>query len=100
MVCHFEKAVKKHEWIAWINGAIAALFLGQLVDLPFILFDKRLTILYILMGLKTSIIQAGIVFLEFVFLYDPFVRALKRSYDLEIVNGGERKLGPDVPASI
>ncbi|WP_290138532.1 hypothetical protein [uncultured Dubosiella sp.] len=80
-----KRAVKKHEWIAWINGAIAALFLGQLVDLPFILFDKKLTILYILMGLKTSIIQAGIVFLEFVFLYDPFVRALKK-----IVRAGNR----------
>lgn len=68
----------KHEWVAWTTGALAAFLLGQLVDLPFLVFGKTVTIVYILLGMKTSLIQAGVVFLEFLFLYEPMVRIMKK----------------------
>ncbi|MEY8256718.1 hypothetical protein AAK706_03180 [Erysipelotrichaceae bacterium 66-17] len=76
--CSLKKTAEKHEWIAWAAGALAAFLLGQLVDLPFLVFGKTVTIVYILLGMKTSLIQAGVVFLEFLFLYEPMVRIMKK----------------------
>ncbi|EOS60797.1 hypothetical protein C815_01049 [Firmicutes bacterium M10-2] len=72
-----KKIVKKHEAVAWFCGALASFLLGQLVDLPFLLFDRKITMLYILLGFKTSLIQGAIVFIEFVLLYGPFVKILR-----------------------
>lgn len=73
-----KKIVKKHETVAWFCGALASFLLGQLVDLPFLLFDRKITMLYILLGLKTSLIQGCIVFIEFVLLYGPFAKILRK----------------------
>lgn len=76
--CSLNRLAAKHEWVAWAAGTLAAFLLGQLVDLPFLVFGKTVTIVYILLGMKTSLIQAGVVFLEFLFLYEPMVRIMKK----------------------
>ena len=52
--------------------------LGQLVDLPFILFSGKITLLYMLMGLKTSAIQGFITGIEAAFLFEPLARQLRK----------------------
>lgn len=54
---------------------------GQLLDLPFLLFSREVTILYWFMGLKTSLIQGILGFLQCVLLYDPLARQLHRLQD-------------------
>lgn len=51
---------------------------GQLVDLPFLLFSKTVTLLYMLMGLKTSLIQGCLTFIVTLFLFEPVVKVLYR----------------------
>lgn len=61
-----------------LTAGIASFLIGQLVDLPFLLFGKTITVLYLLMGLKTSLIQGSLTFLAALFLYEPTHRVLVR----------------------
>ncbi len=47
-----------------------SLLTGQLLDFPFILFSKTVTIFYIIMGLKTSIIQGMLSAILTILLFD------------------------------
>lgn len=49
---------------------------GQLLDLPFLLFSKQITLLYWLSGLKTSCIQGVLSFLSCLFLYEPLSKRI------------------------
>lgn len=51
---------------------------GQLLDLPYLLFSGRITLLYMIMGLRTSVIQGIISFLLCMFLFDPLMRQMKK----------------------
>ncbi len=51
---------------------------GQLVQLPYMLVAKNITYIYILIGLKTSIIQASITGIITLFLYKPLYKTLKK----------------------
>ena len=65
----------------WANALLAGFFsflTGQLVDLPFLLFSKTVTILYLVMGLKTSLIQGCLKFIVTLFLWEPVTHVLKR----------------------
>ena len=65
----------------WANALLSGFFsflTGQLVDLPFLLFSKTVTMLYMLMGLKTSLIQGCLTFIVTLFLWEPVTHVLKR----------------------
>ena len=64
-------------WIPLTCG-IASLLAGQLMDLPFLLFSTKVTIFYIITGLKTSLIQGTLSFLATLFLWEPVVNVLKQ----------------------
>lgn len=51
---------------------------GQLLDLPYLLFGGTITILYLLMGFKTSLIQGILSFLVCLFLYEPLSKRLHK----------------------
>ena len=70
--------LRKHEGIIPFYCACFSFLCGQLVDLPFLLFDARVTMLYVLMGMKTSLIQAGLTFIAALFLYEPLFHVLTR----------------------
>lgn len=76
------KRVRKGRTIALaLTAGIGSFLIGQLVDLPFILFSSTITALYLLMGLKTSLIQGCLTFLATLFLYEPVHRVLLRLKD-------------------
>ena len=77
--------LKKRLWanalLAGVLGVrivLAAFLTGQLVDLPFLLFSKTVTMLYMLMGLKTSLIQGCLTFIVTLFLWEPVTHVLER----------------------
>ncbi|MEG0562724.1 cytochrome B [Anaerorhabdus sp.] len=51
---------------------------GQLLDLPFILFSKEVTIFYILLGLKTSIIQGCLSATMCLLIFEPCLKVLNK----------------------
>lgn len=51
---------------------------GQLLDLPFILFSKEVTIFYILLGLKTSLIQGCLSALMCLLIFEPCLKVLDK----------------------
>ena len=73
-------------WLGPVDAAVvlgvrivlAAFLTGQLVDLPFLLFSKTITILYLVMGLKTSLIQGCLTFIVTLFLWEPVIHVLER----------------------
>ena len=65
---------------ALIAGCFSFL-IGQLVDLPFILFSQTITVFYLLLGVKTSLIQGTLTFLVTLFLYEPIQNVLQRVKD-------------------
>lgn len=67
--------ISRNEWTVLICFLFSFL-LGQLVDLPFILFSGKITMIYMLMGLKTSLIQGFLSACEAAFLFDPLYRQL------------------------
>ncbi len=53
--------VLKHRLIPWCCICAFLSFLtGQLLEIPFLLVSEKVTIYYLLMGLKTSLIQGGL----------------------------------------
>lgn len=44
--------------------------LGQLIDIPFLLFSNKITFLYILLGIKTSLIQGLVSAMQAYFLFE------------------------------
>ncbi|MEA4875341.1 cytochrome B [Anaerorhabdus sp.] len=51
---------------------------GQLLDLPFILFAKEITIFYIILGLKTSIIQGCLSAFMCLLIFEPCLKVLQK----------------------
>ncbi len=72
----FKNILENHPLRIAFYGMFLSFLMGQLMELPFLFFSKTITIAYILLGLKTSIIQSLITFLEFLFLFDPVKRIL------------------------
>ena len=68
----------RHRWLAVVMVGLCSFATGQLLDLPFILLDARVTMIYVLMGLKTSLLQGMLSALEALFLFDPLVDRLQR----------------------
>lgn len=51
-------------------GFLFSFLIGQLVDLPFLLFSGKITVLYIIMGLKTSLLQGLMSAFLYAFLFE------------------------------
>ena len=70
--------ILKHWGLAVVMVALCSFATGQLLDLPFILFSPKVTMIYVLLGLKTSFLQGALSALEALFLFDPLVDRLTR----------------------
>ncbi len=68
----------KHDWMLIVFGFILSCATGLILDLPFILLNSKVTIYYIISGLKTSLIQGSITAIEFALLYPTFVKVLRK----------------------
>ena len=72
------KVILDHRWLAVVMVGLCSFATGQLLDIPFILFSPKVTMIYILMGLKTSFLQGSLSALEALFLFDPLVDRLMK----------------------
>ncbi|MGL5541420.1 MAG: hypothetical protein ACRDBX_07305 [Erysipelotrichaceae bacterium] len=57
---------------------VLAFSTGMLLDLPFLLFSSKVTTLYLLLGVKTSIIQGVSAAIQVLVLFEPLQRILER----------------------
>lgn len=67
---------ERHELLPAIIGGSLSFACGMLVDLPYLLLDKKITVMYWLMGLKTSLIQGCLTVIVIVCLYAPVKKIL------------------------
>ena len=58
--------LSRHPGCIPFYGAFFSFLTGQLVDLPFLLLSDTVTVLYMIMGLKTSLIQGCLTFLTLI----------------------------------
>lgn len=75
-----KKTLLQHPALFIGYGFLLSFLVGILLDIPFMLLDKNLTIIYILTSLKTSLIQGGLTALQFAFIFEPFYHILERIY--------------------
>lgn len=68
----------QHRWAAVVLVGFCSFATGQLLDLPFIVFSPKVTLIYIAMGLKTSLVQGLLSALEALFLLDPLIDRLEK----------------------
>ena len=73
-----KKFLENHKGYLPFYGAFFSFLIGQLVDLPFLLFSKTVTMIYMLMGLKTSLIQGLLTFIVLLFLFEPVHKILEQ----------------------
>lgn len=62
---------EKHEKVIPFVGAICSGIVGIVLDIPFLLFGKYVTIYYLLSSIKTSVIQGTLTYLSLMLLYKP-----------------------------
>lgn len=58
-----------NEYRVAVAGFIVALLAGNLIDLPMLLISKEVTIAYIVLGLKTTLVQGTIAFTVLLLMY-------------------------------
>lgn len=68
----------KHKLVLSFVCGFLSFLTGQLLQLPFMLFSKKVTLIYIIMGLKTSIIQGVLSFLVCWLLFERVNRILEK----------------------
>lgn len=82
IICHARVLIKSH--VAQILICFLFSFLlGQLVDLPFLLFSDKVTMLYLLLGLKTSLIQGVITAIEAALFFDAFYTRINKVMEVK-----------------
>lgn len=67
----------KHRLLLYGMCGVLSFLTGQLLDVPFLLFSSKVTLLYILIGLRTSLVQGIISFVACMFLFDPLHKRIK-----------------------
>ena len=72
------KPLLKHFWLSVLICGFLSFLTGQLVQLPFLLVSKRITLIYLIVGLKTSLIQGAVSALACLLLFKPCYRVLKQ----------------------
>lgn len=73
-----KKPLLKHFWLIILVCGLLSFMTGQLLQLPFLLVSKKVTMIYLVLGLKTSAIQGVISAISCALLFQPLYRALKR----------------------
>lgn len=68
----------KHMMILCMVCGILSFLCGQLLDLPFLLFGKHITLVYFLIGIKTSLIQGILSFITCMLLFEPLYQQLTK----------------------
>lgn len=68
--------LSKHLFCLCLLCGFLSFLCGQLLDIPFLLFSKQITLLYWISGLKTSLIQGLLSYLICMLLYEPLSRRL------------------------
>lgn len=69
--------LQKHFFVLVFICGFFSFLTGQILQLPFLLFSSKVTMLYILLGLKTSLIQMAIAGTTCFFCYKPVYKVLK-----------------------
>ncbi|MCI5773085.1 MAG: cytochrome B [Erysipelotrichaceae bacterium] len=69
---------QRYPWALFITCGFLSFLTGQLLQLPFILFSKKLTVLYLLIGLKTSLLQGAISMIACSLLFKPCYKVLTK----------------------
>lgn len=69
--------LKKHFILLCLLCGILSFLTGQLVQLPFLMISDTITILYIIIGLKTSLIQGSMAAISCFICYKPIASVLK-----------------------
>lgn len=77
IISSFKPILRNHFILLCIVCGFFSFLTGQLLQLPFMLFSKYLTIFYIIAGLKTSLIQGMVSSISCMVLYKPTERVLK-----------------------
>lgn len=70
----------------WLNNRVGIIILcgvlsfatGQLMEIPFLLFSKAATVFYIVLGLKTSIVQGCLSAMMCLLIFDPCLKVLQK----------------------
>lgn len=78
IIAFWKSFLMKHPLCLCMICGCLSFLCGQLLDLPFLLFGKQATIVYILMGLKTSLIQGILSFITCLLLFDPLYLRLSK----------------------
>ena len=78
IIALLKKYLLKYEWLLCLICGFLSFLTGQLLQLPFMLFSQKLTILYVIMGLKTSLLQGAISFIACKILFKPCYNTLRK----------------------
>ncbi len=78
LVGSLKKTLLKHFSLIVVLTGFLSFLTGQLLQLPFLLFSKKMTLLYLILGLKTSLIQGGLSAAACLLLFHPLFRVLQR----------------------
>lgn len=73
-----KRIVKDNLFLITILCFIFSFMTGQLVQIPFLLVSKKITLIYLLMGFKTSLFQASLSAFACFFVYRPLAAVLKK----------------------
>lgn len=78
LVGFLKKWLLKHFWLCVVMTGVLSLLTGQLLQIPFLLVSKKVTLIYLVLGLKTSVIQGLLSALCCALLFHPLYRVLKK----------------------
>lgn len=78
MISVMKNKLLKYTYLIPVICGILSFLTGQLMDLSFILFSPKVTFIYILLGLKTSIIQGVLSGIICMFIYKPLMNQLEK----------------------
>ena len=73
-----KKYLLKHSYFRYGYIGGLSFLTGQILQLPFMLVSSKVTMIYILLGLKTSLIQGGVSFVAAMLLFDVIHERLNK----------------------
>ena len=68
--------LNRHFFVLVFTCGFLSFLTGQLVQLPFMLISDKITLIYMLLGLKTSLIQGGMSMALCAICYKPIAAVL------------------------
>lgn len=78
IVATLKNVLIKNRGLIIVVCGILSFMTGQLMEIPFLLFSKAATIFYIVLGLKTSIIQGCLSATMCLLIFDPCLKVLQK----------------------